>query len=219
MDPIVGVAEYKVEAATRLPDELAAPKDVIDTWSKEQIARILRLPLADVERERAAMNLGSLINDIRPIFKVLTSEGYLDLETLVQTIQKKKTTIFPVIDYFSDDSESSIEYYPHLPRWGNEINLRMSDIDFEEFAIHPDSGVLSISRGPEGKVYPSVARDAYRSAWSTIINSLRDSNADFELSFHKLHLIGSYLGLDSPRHKLKGGDKLKSDILMIKLKD
>jgi hypothetical protein len=216
IEPIVGIAEYKVTAANREPGALAAPKDMIDIWVKEQIARVLREPLHEDQREQAAVHLGEMTADIRPIFFVSTSKGGLNLDEFITTLQKCKEAIFPVNRY---ESLGLYDFYYSLPRIGGEFGLQKSDIEFAEFAVCPNwSRHIDVHSDDAGRVHDDCVPGDYSDAWAVIFNTLRDLDIGFNLTFLKKHRIGKYVGLDSPRHQLNSGDDVFSDVLKVEIK-
>jgi hypothetical protein len=143
LESIVGIAEYKVTAANREPEDLAAPKEVIAMWAKDQIARVRRESLNASERETAARSLGEIVDDIRPLFFCATSEGGLDLDEMIVAIQKTKVAIFPVATY---QIEGLDEYHFSLPRVEDAFQLGVDDIHFAEFTVCPQWYSLSSIR-------------------------------------------------------------------------
>jgi hypothetical protein len=76
---------------------------------------------------------------------------------------------------------------------------------------------------PEGEVFlrrhsgARGARKPFADVFYTIFKTLSDLGVEFILSVSDDYLLGTYRGLDSPRHDLKNGDELKSTVLTISL--
>ena len=218
IEPIVGIAEYDVTSANREPNRLSAPEKVINEWVKEQFTRLKKLPLGDWERERASYNLGSFSKDIRPIFFVRTSIGGLDLDGLISKLKERRLAIVPTDKRMGRTKiGNSQHYYPSLPTVANSP-MRMEEIDFHEFAICPHQGQVTLYDDPESLPKAVVKPGIYTDVWSTIINTLSDSGLDFEIEMLNEYPIGTYVGLDSPRHGLKRGSEVKCDSICIRLK-
>jgi hypothetical protein len=213
MESIVGIAEYKITSANREPEDLAAPRDVIDDWVKDQIARVLREPLSDFEREDAARNLGLMFGDMRPLFFTRTSVGCLNLDEMIAALKDAKVAVFPVNVYRSEGVD---EYNFSLPRIANEFQLSVPDIEFARFTVCPKWSTLSaIRKDASGLILNDVISGTYKDVWSTIINTLREAKIEFALNFQKGATIGKYIGLDSLRHDLKTGDDVVSNVIRI----
>jgi hypothetical protein len=171
-EPIAGVAEYNVETANREPDNLAAPKRVIEAWAKEQIVRIARLPLTESQRVSAYENLARLIDDVRPIFFVPTSLGSLDLEALISTLKERRSAIFPVIRGGAGRSQ----LMARLPTIGKELSLQIADISFLKFAICPQYSSLDVEWVSDDMLRAKVEPNIYKTTWDMIFNMLCDQN-------------------------------------------
>jgi hypothetical protein len=211
---IVGIAEYGTAAANRAPDKLMAPQSAIDAWAKDQMVRIKQLQLTEDEQEAAGEHLGRLVDDVRPIFIAITSEGPLGLDELVDKLKAEGRAIVPVSGV---QDETSAVFYGALPNISHEISLGMGDIAFSNFTIRMWDGTLKCAL-TDGMLKPNKREAVYKSGWDTILNTLEDRKIDFSLSHFPDFEVGTYIGLGSQRHDLHCGQQLKSPVLEIRLK-
>jgi hypothetical protein len=129
-DPILGVLEYDVTAATRTPDKLAVPAEILKLWIQDQIELVLTLGLTDQERYEAVKSLAYWKSDIRPLFFVETSDGGLDRQQFMEKLSEVGHVVFPAERYMHRGREIADL---SLPRIG-EVFLKTDDIDFKTFA-------------------------------------------------------------------------------------
>jgi len=213
--PVAGIAEYDTAAANRIPNKLVAPQHAIDAWGKDQIVRINQLKLTADEQESAWEHLGQLVDDIRPIFIVATSEGPLRLDELVENLRAEGGAILPAM---GKSGETTAHLYARFPYVSHEFSLQMSDIKFSRFTVRIGEGTSLFFTVSQGKLKPNIKPGVYKNAWDTILNTLEDRNIPFELSLHSDYNVGTYASLDSPRHNLQNGAKIIGAVLEIRLK-
>ncbi|MCC8966619.1 hypothetical protein H8A95_30890 [Bradyrhizobium sp. Pear76] len=178
----------------------------------------MKLPLSDHERETAVENLSEIIDDVRPIFIVTTSEGSLDLEGVLSAIETKKVAIIPI--GYDDEIGKSRELhhlFPSLPTIEDEIYLRMSDVEFDQFTICPGWGSLSGTVDDEGFLVVAGEPKPFSNSLYTILTTLSERGTEFKLRVMDGCVIGTYSGLDSPRHNLNNGDELRCAVVRIEL--
>jgi hypothetical protein len=159
------------------------------------------LELTVPEREIAWEHLGQLVDDIRPIFFVRTSAGGLSLDDLIDKLKKEGGAIFPV----RASRRPTGSFHPQLPTFGPELRVTIDEIKFDEFAICPHTGSFYGDADSDGVVQPKAKPGVYKGSWDTIINTIRDREMEFVLSFQKDARVGIYVGLDAPRMKVKSG--------------
>jgi hypothetical protein len=205
-DPIWGVVECDVTSANRQPDKLLAPKHVILDWARKQIDLILKLNLSNSERENAATFLGTIVNDIRQIFFVITSEGGMTLQKLIERIDAKGSVVFPCSSYAHSEMEG---IYSSRPRIGQE-SMRLEDIAFERFTVWSYMDYEKSFRNP-------ARADEWSTIWAVIINTLRETKRAFTVDHLKNQRIGTYTGVESAYHKVFPGDVVESDVMVISL--
>jgi hypothetical protein len=213
-DAIVGIAEYKVTAANREPEKLAAPKVVIEAWAKEQIKRVLSEPLTDSERQYASESLGKLIDDTRSIFFIRTSEGGLSLDSFISALRKFQSVRIVVDSY---KSEGVRYYYSAPPRPHSELQLHNDDVEFSNFFLALSGADIFLRAGSDGKLYHDHALKTYSTIWATVFSTLADLGIDFTIELHEQQEIGKYVGPDSPRHLIKKGDALIGDVVELRI--
>jgi hypothetical protein len=154
-----------------------------------------------------------MFGDVRPIFFTRTSIGSLNLDAIIVALKNAKAAVFPVTVYRSEGIDEIIF---SLPRIENEFQLKVSDIEFDQLTICPrSSSLLPARKNVAGLILDDVIPGTYNDVFSTIINTLRETRIEFDLAFSKNAIIGKYTGLDSPRHNLKTGDHVASDVIRI----
>jgi hypothetical protein len=62
-----------------------------------------------------------------------------------------------------------------------------------------------------------VSANNYDAVWPALINTLRERKIKFRLAFEKNFQIGSYAGPGSSHHKVRAGDPVKMDAVVVKL--
>ncbi|MGT2438091.1 hypothetical protein ACU4GH_22180 [Bradyrhizobium betae] len=217
--------EYKVSAANRKPEGLAAPDDAISTWVKEQIKRVQEGKLSPDERQHAAWNLGRLVGDARPIFCILTNEGALDLDQLIAAICRDGRFVVPVYSFSISASErqfggASIQIYPSdgAPEYQNELYIDPNEMEFSSLTVVSPLLVSSFVCEVDDKLNLLLEGDelyGYQDLLPILVKTLTERNVEFEVRYAPDVNLGRYRGLDSPRHSLKNGDSIVFAALQI----
>jgi hypothetical protein len=221
-DPIVGIAEYAVSAASRRPSRLAVPDHVMQSWVEEQTKRVLGGKLTDEQREAAAANLGKLVNDIRPIFYVRTSEGGINLDDLISTIGRVGRFNVPVYVHKLSPSHMHFSGHPLQMSWPGddfvgEFYFEWAEINFDSpTAFSPLLvGSLIGAVDADSRIIPRTAPNVYTDFWSVVLKTLDNLHMNFELTYRSKFKVGTYKGLDSPKHNIKTGDDILFDVVQI----
>jgi hypothetical protein len=209
LDPIWGVAEYTASAANREPGEIAAPPEVLNKWIDQQIELIKQTNLSEAEIQNAIHSLTGLGCDVRPVFRVLTAAGPMNLDEFIHALQRFGSAIFPVRSY---DVGGITQFYsgmPHLEGSGGWLYLRPIDIKFIDFVVH--------SRAVETTTIDWEPPDI-STIWGAILSRLREQGVQYEISIHKDKVIGKYIGLNSPMHNLSTDDAVESAVVELRIK-
>lgn len=210
--PIIGIAEFDVEAANRSPRRLMAPEQVMRNWVQEQISRISIEDLNDSERMYAAVSVAKLTGDIRPLFYVKTNEGGMKLENLVERILNVGSVVVPV----RFRSEALGAFHSDLPTVADEVNLSDADIKFTQLTIVPFANFsATISNNNNGVEEWSFSKNDYSGIWQAVVNAVREKSKEVSAVYLKDYVIGSYVGLDSLRHNLKNGASIQCDVVQL----
>jgi hypothetical protein len=208
-DPIWGVAEYSPAAANRSAGKLAAPQQILRKWVDEQIDLIKHTALNESEVQNAIRSLGSLDCDVRPIVRVLTTEGPLTLDKFVEVLCRRKAAIFPIGEYESGGITHVHSTLPMLEGTSSSyLHLRPEDIKFDKFVVYSDA----ISATKLDLDLPDN-----RNVWGAIIGRLRELNVGYEICFVESVVIGKYAGPDSPLHNIATNDGISSGVVELKV--
>ncbi|ABD89664.1 HD domain-containing protein [Rhodopseudomonas palustris] len=208
-DPIAGIAEYDVSAANRRPNKLLAPQSIIVPWAKDQLVRLRRSTISDQELEIACYHLGELIDDVREIFRVQSSVGWLDLDGMIAELEKSGEMLIPV--------RPIQEYYcVGVYHSSSQVSLRLNELNCAQLTLLP-TGHVPIQCADRGIIQDWEPR-IYKGFWDTLFNTLSERKIDFEVFLINKFPFATFSGLESHRDQLFKGGQLIQDLIKIKVR-